>query len=1100
LYETWSKASSDITLNGYKSYNFYRKYQHRNARRSSGGIAIYFKEHLNDGISIIRNHYDTIIWLKLDHDFFNIDEDIYLCAAYIWGDDSPMYNTFNIDLFELLENDVTYFSEFGKVYTTGDYNSRVGNKCDYIIHDYINILHDDLDYCPDQVSARASVDNVCNNHGIKLLDLCKSTCTRIVNGRIGDSCKHTFYSQNGTSTIDYVLTSERNFAFIVDFKIGNFNEWSDHAPLHLSLCCNNCSPSQKRFTDVKFKWDSSLRNQFRSEIIAKLPVFNSIVHDIDSSNRLSINNAICKFTDTIRSVADPLFSHKYTFTNKPMYATDSSLNNADWFDSDCESARRLYINALNCFNLNKSDENRANLCHYKKLYKELIRKKKGCAYRLKMSEIENLKKNKPRDFWKFFKSKNKFSSNNITVEDFKSFFENISNNTFNCDNDEAEQFCSNYDFSEDNSVFPELDVPLTVEEVKSAIKQLKRNKSSGVDHILNEYFIECSDIICSHLCDIFNCIFESGYFPEQWTQGIIIPLHKKGSVNDVNNYRGITLVSCFSKLFTTIINKRIECFCENNNTISDAQFGFRKGYSTIDAIYILMSIVQKYVNENNRLYVIYVDMMKCFDSIYRNALWLKLYKNGIRGKILQIIKDMYENVKSCVKSCTSYSDYFRYSVGLRQGEVMSPVLFSLFVEDLELFLQNNIDSGLIIDDILLILLLFADDMAILGKTPEEVQTHLDNLLIYCNAWGLKVNTSKTKIMVFRKRGRLRQNESWTYDGHTIEIVDNFNYLGTVINYTGSFSLNQEHLVGKALKAMNILSTKCKLYDLKPKILCQLFDAFVGSILNYASEIWGFTKSKEIERIHLKFCKRLLQVRPNSCNACVYGELGRFPLYINRYTRMLKYWFKISSGNNIILKTVYNMNVECCLKGHTNWISHIKKLLDDYGFTYVFNNPNSVKVSSFICKFKNRLIDAFKQEWFGTINNSSMLDMYRSFKTVFIYEPYLDILPRNLRKHLVKLRMSVYPLRIQTGRYASNNTPRNERYCLVCNSNDIEDEFHFVCICRCYINIRRKYLKRFFYINPSVFKFHQLLVSTDKNEIVKLCKYIQEAFEIRNTLV
>jgi len=267
---------------------------------------------------------------------------------------------------------------------------------------------------------------------------------------------------------------------------------------------------------------------------------------------------------------------------------------------------------------------------------------------------------------------------------------------------------------------------------------------------------------------------------------------------------------------------------------------------------------------------------------------------------------------------------------------MSPLLFSLFVEDLEMFLQHNIESGLTIDDILLILLLFADDMAIFGKTHEEVQTHLDNLLLYCDTWGLKVNTSKTKIMVFRKRGCLRQNETWTYDGHNIE--NNFNYLGTVINNTGSFTLYQKYLAGKALKAMNTLLYKCKMYDLKPKILCQLFDAFVGSILNYASEIWGFIKSKEIERIHLKFCKRMLQVRLNSCNACVYGELGRYPLYINRFIRMLKYWFKIILSNNIILHTVYNMNVEECHKGHINWVSHIKKLFTDYGYEYVLNDP------------------------------------------------------------------------------------------------------------------------------------------------------------------
>jgi hypothetical protein len=96
---------------------------------------------------------------------------------------------------------------------------------------------------------------------------------------------------------------------------------------------------------------------------------------------------------------------------------------------------------------------------------------------------------------------------------------------------------------------------------------------------------------------------------------------------------------------------------------------------------------------------------------------------------------MYETVKSCVKSCTSYSEYFSFAVGLRQGEVLSPILFSLFVNDLELFLQDSNLSGLNIDDITLILLLFADDMVILGKSPEELQNHLDKLYQYCNSWG-----------------------------------------------------------------------------------------------------------------------------------------------------------------------------------------------------------------------------------------------------------------------------------------------------------------------------------------------------------------------------
>ena len=309
-----------------------------------------------------------------------------------------------------------------------------------------------------------------------------------------------------------------------------------------------------------------------------------------------------------------------------------------------------------------------------------------------MQEIENLRKRKPKDFWKYFKTKSKPTEDNISIEAFREYFSNLSDGMFDCHNEEAELFCSSNDFDKENVSFPELDQPITIDEIQNAIK----------------------------------------------------------ITSDVNNYRGITLVSCLSKLFTTVLNKRIELFCDNNNIISDAQFGFRKGRSTVDAIYALMSIVQKYLNENKRLYIVYVDMMKCFDSIYRNALWLKMYRCGIGGKLLRILKDMYQKVKSCVRSCSTYSDYFNYAVGLRQGEVMSPLLFSLFVEDLELYLQNDIHSGLHLDDIVLILLLFADDMAIIGKTPDELQSHLDHLLVYCNTWGLRVNTTKTKIMVFRK--------------------------------------------------------------------------------------------------------------------------------------------------------------------------------------------------------------------------------------------------------------------------------------------------------------------------------------------------------------
>ena len=114
-------------------------------------------------------------------------------------------------------------------------------------------------------------------------------------------------------------------------------------------------------------------------------------------------------------------------------------------------------------------------------------------------------------------------------------------------------------------------------------------KSPGSDNLLNEYFLESADIICSHLTDLFNGIFTSGKLPESWTEGIIIPVFKKGNDSLPEIYRGITLVSCLAKLLTSVINQRLCKWAEANDKLSDAQFGFRKNRSTVDAIYLTKS-------------------------------------------------------------------------------------------------------------------------------------------------------------------------------------------------------------------------------------------------------------------------------------------------------------------------------------------------------------------------------------------------------------------------------------------------------------------------------------------------------------------------------
>jgi hypothetical protein len=462
---------------------------------------------------------------------------------------------------------------------------------------------------------------------------------------------------------------------------------------------------------------------------------------------------------------------------------------------------------------------------------------------------------------------------------------------------------------------------------------------------------------------------------------------------------------------------------------------------------------------------------------------------------------MYSSVKSCVKSCGNYSDFFDISIGLRQGEIISPVMFSLFIEDLELYLQNNLNSGIDLQDICLILLLFADDMVLIDENPLDLQNSLNKLHEYCNKWGLEVNVNKTKIVVFRKRGGLRAGENWLYGQDNIEIVNDFNYLGVTLNYTGNFNLNTQTLYGKSLKALNNLVANLKKYETKPKIALQLFDSFIGSILMYASEVWGFHKSKKLENIHLKFCKTILGVRKSTSNVAVYGELGRYPLYINRYVRIVKFWFKIISSSNIIITTIVNSCMSDINIGYTNWFANVRSLLEKYGFFDVWLNPLSVNQNCFIVVFKQRLIDEYLQEWRASINCNDVLFLYKSVKDSFEMSPYLEnIVSRKLRIALTKLRISAHNLRIQTGRYSRERVERNLRYCLICNTNEIEDEFHFVFKCPAYENLRNIYIKNYYRNRPSMFKFTQLLKSDKNKETIMLCQYINEAFKLRYQII
>lgn len=487
LLESWTNERSNIALNNYVSHNYYRKFQHRNARRSSGGILLLYKKSLEPGIKIVRNKHDTIIWIKLDKRFFSFDEDVYVCGVYMWGENYPISQITGVDLFQTLQDDIFYFEKLGTIIIAGDFNGRVSNKLDYVQYD-TNVRNiDSFDYNPDVPLPRASVDTVSNSQGTQLLDLCKSTSLKIGNGRLDDGHCFTYYSRIGTSVIDYILLKYESFHLVGQFKVLAFNEFSDHAPLQFSLrasSLNKDNGENVTNSSYKYMWNSEQRDLFRRKLISRLPDVNKIFDNINRRDRRSVTDAVCDFVNVINDVASPLFRKQVNAQPDGNFRVNRSTR-AKWFDNECREKKVVYNEALKMFNLNKSAVNRQDLCDKKKAYKTFIRRKRRRYEFEEMKKIENLRHKKPKEFWRLFKKSKSPTGKNITTEDFCSYFKNLAQEINIVNNEEAERFDSDNDFDRTDSIYEELDSHITTEEVRKCINSLKSGKACGADNLLN---------------------------------------------------------------------------------------------------------------------------------------------------------------------------------------------------------------------------------------------------------------------------------------------------------------------------------------------------------------------------------------------------------------------------------------------------------------------------------------------------------------------------------------------------------------------------------------------------------------------------------------
>ena len=547
------------------------------------------------------------------------------------------------------------------------------------------------------------------------------------------------------------------------------------------------------------------------------------------------------------------------------------------------------------------------------------------------------------------------------------------------------------------------------------------------------------------------------------------------------------------------MNERLNTFSEKINLILDNQAGFRKNYSPLDHIFSLYTLIETSKYMRKKLYCTFIDFEKAFDRVWRLGLYNKILFSHIDGKCFNVIVSMYNGIKSNIVLNGKCSDYFSCNIGVRQGENLSPFLFSIFLNDLETFLTSHNAQGLhtmcnkVEQDfgiyLRLFVLLYADDTILLSESPEDMQQQLNIFNDYCKLWNLKVNVNKTKIVIFG-RGRQLPNTHFYFNDTHVEVVDEFKYLGVVFSKNNSFKENIKQLYDKAVRAMYGVLSKCRKHNLSIDCKLDLFDKIVKPIVLYGCEIWGFSNCYLIEKLHLKFCKHILDVKQSTPNFMVYGELGGYPISINIKVRMISFWCKLvnSYGLKMSSKLYHVLRYV-----NSPWIKYVHNILDECGLSYLWYYHDMMHVEWLKQTVLLTLTDQFKQKWNSDMFDSSKGINYRIFKKELTLEKYFSVLPVKYCKLFCKFRTMNHKLPIETGRW--HNISGQNRICTLCNY-EIGDEFHYLFNCKDteISNCRKTLIPKYFCQNPNTVKFDALFNLKNRKLLFNICKFIEVIME------
>lgn len=1111
-------SNDSLQFDGYTWFGLSRT-AHIRAVKASGGVGILVKNHILEWyhVTIVDKAYDGILCLRAEHRESRYSFIIISCylspESSTWGRNADLCFSHLLALMYTVKGDA--------VYICGDFNSRIGDFKDYVEGD--------------DIITRTALDTVVNKHGHSLVEFLRDSKCCVLNGRLNpENDNFTSISIRGKAVVDYIMTPHGDMNKCLEFSvytpsdmvnlvgpecnnlIDDHSKLPDHSVLllrfqaseilntHVAGCAQRVKRRNRDYPAEFLSSDACRRSLV--ELTEQLQTGQKSQSEIDQ-----FYNDFCGFLHKemdkycpAKEIGGPqkYYRVKQPFWNDELNGLWIGMRSAERSFLKCKSGDSERQTLLNEFR-----ERRANFDRRLRFFKR--RFKRGQAL-----QLEQLYTGNPQQFWKEINSlgprktiaipmevllesgESAFQPEQI-VEKWESDYRNLyacSSSTLFDDQffDETckikinlENSLMNRDLNHDSV----LNNDITIEEVQEVLHKLKLNKAVGIEDIPNEVLKSpYLDNVLFNLC--YTC-FQNSIVPTIWSESIIKPIPKSPK-NDPRiplNYRGISLLSTVYKIYSGILNNRLNRFMELNEILVDEQNGFRKNRACIDHLFVLSSIVRARIEKNKSTFVCFVDFKKAFDCVNRELMEFKLLSSGIGGKLYNGIKSLYSSPVACIQLNNLRTGWFPTPFGVKQGDLLSPSLFALYINDLAQEIKRA-NFGIPIDDINLSILLYADDIVLMAENEFNLQKMLDIMGSWCRKWRISINNEKTQIVHFRKKGKPKSPYLFSFDYVHLKYTSSYKYLGFVFDESLKFLEGTNLLAESAGRALGSLLSKLKVCpDLGFSIFSRLYSSLVESVLFYAAGIWGFKEAPVCKAIQNRALRCFLGVHKFTAKAAIDGDTGWEPCIIKQRGEVIRLWNRlIGLPRERLTSKVFNWD-----KANNHpWSREVAVILSDSD-SYLFRNDLFCDLIS----IKQKMLTTQKDIWKEEILKKPKLRNYVLFKSDYSTEPYVSLkLKRRQRSLCAQLRSGTLALAIEVGRF--KGIPEEQRICEFCELNAIEDEFHFLFYCPLYEVLRMNLFESMQKKNPDLFwkGDGDILSWLFENEIFVLSNYIEKAWHLR----